>query len=114
MEPIGPIPPVFDLMRDAKGGSFPGASREVGSVSDSSASDSLRSVFLRGNQKEGSSREKRPAAVGEAVALPPNGFDSRVSRRRAPGRVAEEGELTPKLLDAPWDSEAFRPFALTW
>lgn len=50
-------------------------------------------------------------AVGDAKALLLNGFDSMVSRRRVPGRVAEDGELTPYAFPAPWDSDALRPFA---
>jgi hypothetical protein len=109
-----PIPPVLERIKFPNGGSLPGASRETGSVSDSSGSDSFRSVLLRVSQYGASSREKRPAAVGDAKALPPKGLDSIVSRRRVPGRVADEGELTPKVLEAPWDKDALRPFVAPW
>lgn len=52
--------------------------------------------------------------MGDAKALPPKGLDSIVSRRRVPGRVADEGELTPKVLEVPWDKDALRPFAPPW
>jgi hypothetical protein len=45
-------------------------------------------------------------AVGE---LRPRGLASVVSRRRVPGRVAEDGELKLNELPAPWDNEGFRP-----
>jgi hypothetical protein len=74
-----------------------GASREVGSVSGSSFSDSLKSPLFRENHK-GSSRENRLVAVGEARLVGLNGLESTVSRRRVLGRTADDGELTPKVV----------------
>lgn len=79
----------------------PGALLEV---SSSCCSGSL-SVLRRASQGT-SSRPERVAEVGEARL---KGFASLVSRRRVPGLVADDGELTPNALAAPCDNDAFRP-----
>lgn len=79
----------------------PGALLEV---SSSCCSGSL-SVLRRDSQGT-SSLPERVAEVGEARL---KGFASLVSRRRVPGLVADDGELTPNALAAPCDNDAFRP-----
>lgn len=112
MDVIPALPAVFERIRFPNG-SLLEVSRAVASASPSSGSDSRKSLLRRCVQGEESSREYRPAAVGEASA-PLNGFDSMVSRRRVPGRVAEEGEMTPNALPEPWETEAFRPLTFPW
>lgn len=107
MDVIPALPAVLDRIR-LPNGSFAEVSRAAASASPSSGSDSRKSLLRRCVHGEESSRENLPAAVGEARALL-KGFDSMVSRRRVPGRVADEGEMTPNVFPEPWETEVFRP-----
>lgn len=107
MEPKPALPAVFDRIKLPK----PGLPEEESAVG-SSASPSLKSLGFLGNQDAWSSRPKRFVAVGEPRPPAPNGFESCVSRRRVPGRVAVVGEVMPKTFPDPCDKEALRPFTL--
>ncbi len=98
MELIPTAPAVLARMRPGKMGL---TWSRAWSTACSSASDSLGSPAFRLNQYVWSSLENRLGPVGEPRPELLKGFESTVSRRRADGLVAEDGDVTPYALPVP-------------